>query len=100
VLRALEELGPVYEADITRALIRLRLGFDYAWEETLSSLDNVNPKRNFSKELKGVYLKPSRKYLGKDFYDWVIELCYSGRITYNSERNFLYILTAFRDRFL
>ncbi|WP_449462135.1 hypothetical protein PQ610_06360 [Tardisphaera miroshnichenkoae] len=99
-LKALEELGPIYEPDIARALMRLKLGFDYAWEETLSSLDDVNPEKDFSKELKELYLNPSRKYLGKDFYDWVIELCYSGRITYNSERNLLYVLTAFRDRFL
>ena len=99
-LRALEELGPIYEPDIARALIRLKLGFDYAWKETLSSLDDVNPEGNFSEELRELYLNPSRRYLGKDFYDWIVELCYSGRITYNSERNLLYVLTAFRDRFL
>ncbi len=99
-LRALEELGPIYDSDIARALMRLRLGFDYAWEETLSSLDDVNPEKNFSDELKQLYLNPSRKYMGKDFYEWVIELCYSGRITYNSERNLLYVLTAFRHKFL
>jgi len=99
-LRALEELGPIYEADVARALIRLRLGFDYAWDETLSSLDPVDVEGNFSRKLKELFLDPTKKYMGKDFYDWVIELCYSGHITYNSERNLLYVLTAFRQRFL
>ena len=97
-LQALEDIQPVTSSDITRALIRLHLGFDYAWDETLSRLNSLGITPAFSSELKRIYLDPFSTLMGKDFYEWVIELVYSGFIVYASERNLLYTLVAYRHR--
>ena len=97
-LQALEDIQPVTSSDVARALIRLHLGFDYAWDETLSRLNSLGITPAFSSELKRIYLDPFSTLMGKDFYEWVIELVYSGSIVYASERNLLYALVAYRHR--
>ncbi len=99
-LDALEELSPVTEADLARAMIRIHINFNYAWNETLSRLNDIGVGNNFLLILKGLYLNESKTYMGKDFYDWVIELVNADFIIYNSERNLLYALVAFREKIL
>ncbi|MFP3220375.1 MAG: hypothetical protein RXR41_04460 [Candidatus Marsarchaeota archaeon] len=97
-LSALEDLAPITYDDLARALMRLHVGFDYAWDETLSRLDTLGVAKDLSKHLKEVYLRAGKTFMGKDFYDWIIELVNADALIYNSERNLLYALIAFRDK--
>lgn len=99
-LDALEGLSPVTEGDLARAMIRIHINFSYAWNETLSRLNDLVVGNNFLSILKEVYLDASKTYMGKDFYDWVIELVNADFIIYSSERNLLYALVAFREKIL